>query len=82
MFFSQVDKEPAFGNFRFNTELLDGHLPSMFTNGARHRQLKAFVMEVVKTEMRMQKHIPNIMDIMPEHLIKWNFKKGDNDNKS
>ena len=72
----QVEKEPGFGNFRFNQSLLGDHVPSMFENGDRHRQLKSFLITISQNMLRMGRLIPNIMDIMPEHLIKWNFKEG------
>lgn len=73
---SQIEKEPGFGNFRFNHNLLGDHVPSMFSNGERHKQQKAFLIAVSQNMLRMGRHIPNIMDIMPEHFIKWNFKEG------
>lgn len=72
----QVEKETGFGNFRFNQSLLGDHVPSMFENGDRHKQLKSFLIAVSQNMLRMGRLIPNIMDIMPEHLIKWNFKEG------
>ncbi|XP_068695850.1 uncharacterized protein [Montipora foliosa] len=72
-----VDKEPGFGNFRFNQTLLGDHVPSMFENGERHQQLKSFLIAVSQNMLRMGRLIPTIMDIMPEHLIKWNFKEGE-----
>ena len=48
----------------------------MFSNGERHKQQKAFLIAVSQNMLRMGRHIPNIMDIMPEHFIKWNFKEG------
>ena len=48
----------------------------MFTNGERHKQQKSFLIAVSQNMLRMGRLIPNIMDIMPEHLIKWNFKEG------
>lgn len=71
-----VEKETGFGNFRFNQSLLGDHVPSMFENGDRHKQLKSFLIAVSQNMLRMGRLIPNIMDIMPEHLIKWNFKEG------
>lgn len=71
-----VEKEPGFGNFRFNQSLLGDHVPSMFSNGERHSQQKGFLIAVSQNMLRMGRLIPNIMDIMPEHLIKWNFKEG------
>ena len=52
-------------------------MPSMFENGERHRQQKSFLIAVSQNMLRMGRLIPNIMDIMPEHLIKWNFKEGE-----
>lgn len=76
-FFSfKVEKEPGFGNFRFNQSLLEDHVPSMFENGDRHRQLKSFLIAISQNMLRMGRLIPNVMDIIPEHLIKWNFKEG------
>ncbi len=72
----QVEKETGFGNFRFNHNLLGDHVPSMFENGDRHKQLKSFLIAVSQNMLKMGRLIPNIMDIMPEHLIKWNFKEG------
>ena len=72
----QVEKEKGFGNFRFNDSLLGDHVPSMFENGERHKQQKSFLIAVSQNMLRMGRLIPNIMDIMPEHLIKWNFKEG------
>lgn len=71
-----VEKEPGFGNFRFNQSLLGDHVPSMFENGDRHRQLKSFLIAISQNMLRMGRLIPNVMDIIPEHLIKWNFKEG------
>jgi len=71
-----VEKETGFGNFRFNQSLLGDHVPSMFENGERHKQQKSFLIGVSANMLRMGRLIPNIMDIMPEHLIKWNFKEG------
>lgn len=71
-----VEKEQGFGNFRFNQSLLGDHVPAMFENGERHRQQKSFLIAVSQNMLRMGRLIPNIMDIMPEHLIKWNFKEG------
>lgn len=51
-------------------------MPSMFENGERHKQQKSFLIGVSQNMLRMGRLIPNIMDIMPEHLIKWNFKEG------
>ena len=51
-------------------------MPSMFENGERHQQLKSFLIAVSQNMLRMGRLIPTIMDIMPEHLIKWNFKEG------
>ena len=77
IFFSfKVEKEPGFGNFRFNQSLLEDHVPSMFENGDRHRQLKSFLIAISQNMLRMGRLIPNVMDIIPEHLIKWNFKEG------
>ncbi|KAJ7339348.1 hypothetical protein OS493_005742 [Desmophyllum pertusum] len=70
------EKETGFGNFRFNQNLLGDHVPSMFENGERHKQLKSFLIAVSQNMLRMGRLIPNIMDIVPEHLIKWNFKEG------
>ena len=50
----------------------------MFSNGERHSQQKGFLIAVSQNMLRMGRLIPNIMDIMPEHLIKWNFKEGKN----
>lgn len=72
----KVEKEPGFGNFRFNQSLLEDHVPSMFENGDRHRQLKSFLIAISQNMLRMGRLIPNVMDIIPEHLIKWNFKEG------
>lgn len=71
-----MEKEQGFGNFRFNQSLLGDHVPAMFENGERHRQQKSFLIAVSQNMLRMGRLIPNIMDIMPEHLIKWNFKEG------
>ena len=51
-------------------------MPSMFENGERHTQQKSFLIAVCQNMLRMGRLIPNIMDIVPEHLIKWNFKEG------
>lgn len=48
----------------------------MFENGDRHRQLKSFLIAISQNMLRMGRLIPNVMDIIPEHLIKWNFKEG------
>lgn len=48
----------------------------MFENGDRHKQLKSFLIAISQNMLRMGRLIPNIMDIIPEHLIKWNFKEG------
>ena len=48
----------------------------MFENGERHRQQKSFLIAVCQNMLKMGRLIPNIMDIVPEHLIKWNFKEG------
>jgi hypothetical protein len=47
----------------------------MFTNGENHRRQKEFLMTVARS-MKTQTLVPTILDIMPEHLIKWNFKEG------
>ncbi|XP_031561847.1 9-divinyl ether synthase-like isoform X2 [Actinia tenebrosa] len=72
---NKVEKEPGFGNFRFNKDLLDGYIPSMFTNGEQHIKQKEFLIKIARS-MKMQTLLPTILDIMPEHLIKWNFKEG------
>lgn len=71
----QTQKEPGFGNFKFNASLLDGYVPSMFSNGETHRRQKKFLITVSKF-MQVKHLLPAIMDIMPEHLVKWNFKQG------
>lgn len=48
----------------------------MFENGDRHKQLKSFLIAISQNMLRMGRLIPNVMDIIPEHLIKWNFKEG------
>ena len=48
----------------------------MFENGERHKQQKSFLIAVCQNMLKMGRLIPNIMDIVPEHLIKWNFKEG------
>ena len=47
----------------------------MFSNGERHRRQKRFLITISKF-MQVKHLLPAIMDIMPEHLVKWNFKQG------
>ncbi|XP_001636360.2 9-divinyl ether synthase [Nematostella vectensis] len=72
---NKVEKEEGFGSFRFNKDLLDGHVPSMFSNDSQHVRKKEFLIKIAKS-MKMQTLMPNILDIMPEHLIKWHFREG------
>ncbi|KAJ7339349.1 hypothetical protein OS493_005743 [Desmophyllum pertusum] len=66
----KIYKEPAFGRLNYNTVLLDGYTPSMFSNGIPHEKQKTFLLQICEIAQQ-SKIFETSVKIIKEYSTIW-----------